>query len=116
MICADSLQLGRALGNLLQNAVKYSREEVGIVVGCVRKGTRLWIFVKDNGYGIEKADQKHMFETGYRSPSVERRTEGTGLGLSFVKMVMSAHGGRIVYRTREGGGSRFVLIMKSKQR
>ena len=49
-------------------------------------------------------------------PSVERRTEGTGLGLSFVKMVMSAHGGRIVYRTREGGGSRFVLIMKSKQR
>ena len=94
----------------------YSREEVGIVVGCVRKGTRLWIFVKDNGYGIEKADQKHMFETGYRSPSVERRTEGTGLGLSFVKMVMSAHGGRIVYRTREGGGSRFVLIMKSKQR
>ena len=116
MICADRLQLGRALGNLLQNAVKYSREEVGIVVGCVRKGTRLWIFVKDNGYGIEKADQKHMFETGYRSPSVERRTEGTGLGLSFVKMVMSAHGGRIVYRTREGGGSRFVLIMKSKQR
>ena len=71
---------------------------------------------RDNGYGIEKADQKHMFETGYRSPSVERRTEGTGLGLSFVKMVMSAHGGRIVYRTREGGGSRFVLIMKSKQR
>mgnify|MGYP001785563509 FL=1 len=116
MICADRLQLGRALGNLLRNAVKYSREEVGIVVGCVRKGTRLWIFVKDNGYGIEKADQKHMFETGYRSPSVERRTEGTGLGLSFVKMVMSAHGGRIVYRTREGGGSRFVLIMKSKQR
>ena len=116
MICADRLQLGRALGNLLQNAVKYSREEVGIVVGCVRKGTRLWIFVKDNGYGIEKADQKHMFETGYRSPSVERRTEGTGLGLSFVKMVMSAHGGRIVYRTRDGGGSRFVLIMKSKQR
>ena len=116
MICADSLQLGRSLGNLLRNAVKYSREEVGIVVGCVRKGTRLWIFVKDNGYGIEKADQKHMFETGYRSPSVERRTEGTGLGLSFVKMVMSAHGGRIVYRTREGGGSRFVLIMKSKQR
>ena len=116
MICADRLQLGRVLGNLLRNAVKYSREEVGIVVGCVRKGTRLWIFVKDNGYGIEKADQKHMFETGYRSPSVERRTEGTGLGLSFVKMVMSAHGGRIVYRTREGGGSRFVLIMKSKQR
>lgn len=116
MICADRLQLGCALGNLLRNAVKYSREEVGIVVGCVRKGTRLWIFVKDNGYGIEKADQKHMFETGYRSPSVERRTEGTGLGLSFVKMVMSAHGGRIVYRTREGGGSRFVLIMKSKQR
>ena len=116
MICADRLQLGRALGNLLRNAVKYSREEVGIVVGCVRKGTRLWIFVKDNGYGIEEADQKHMFETGYRSPSVERRTEGTGLGLSFVKMVMSAHGGRIVYRTREGGGSRFVLIMKSKQR
>ena len=116
MICADRLQLGRALENLLRNAVKYSREEVGIVVGCVRKGTRLWIFVKDNGYGIEKADQKHMFETGYRSPSVERRTEGTGLGLSFVKMVMSAHGGRIVYRTREGGGSRFVLIMKSKQR
>lgn len=116
MICADRLQLGRSLGNLLRNAVKYSREEVGIVVGCVRKGTRLWIFVKDNGYGIEKADQKHMFETGYRSPSVERRTEGTGLGLSFVKMVMSAHGGRIVYRTREGGGSRFVLIMKSKQR
>lgn len=116
MICADRLQLGCALGNLLRNAVKYSREEVGIVVGCVRKRTRLWIFVKDNGYGIEKADQKHMFETGYRSPSVERRTEGTGLGLSFVKMVMSAHGGRIVYRTREGGGSRFVLIMKSKQR
>ena len=116
MICADRLLLGRALGKLLRNAVKYSREEVGIVVGCVRKGTRLWIFVKDNGYGIEKADQKHMFETGYRSPSVERRTEGTGLGLSFVKMVMSARGGRIVYRTREGGGSRFVLIMKSKQR
>ena len=41
MICADRLQLGRALGNLLRNAVKYSREEVGIVVGCVRKGTRL---------------------------------------------------------------------------
>lgn len=115
-IRADRLQLGRALGNLLRNSVKYSGEEVDIVVGCIRKGARLLIFVRDDGYGIKKADQKHMFETGYRSPAVERRTEGTGLGLSFVKMVMSAHGGRIAYRTREGGGSRFVLIMKNKQR
>ena len=50
MFCADLLQLGRELVNLLRNAVKYSREEVGIVVGCVRKGTRLWIFVKDYVY------------------------------------------------------------------
>ena len=115
-IRADRLQLGRALGNLFRNAVKYSGEEVGIVAGCIRKGKRILIFVRDNGFGIDKADQKHMFETGYRSPSVEHRTEGTGLGLSFVKMVVSAHGGEIGYRHREGRGSRFVLILKDKKR
>lgn len=110
LIWGDRLQLGRALGNLLRNAVKYSGEEVKISVTCLRRKKKVLISVKDDGFGIDESDRAHIFEAGYRSPAIEKRTGGCGLGLSFVQMVVRAHRGEVLYRKGFGHGSKFIMI------
>lgn len=105
----DEVQLTVALHNLLINAVKYNTQdpEVLLEVSC---DDRLRISVTDNGIGIGKEDQKHIFDKFYRvSTGNVHKVKGLGLGLFYVKQIVLAHGGSVDVSSKPGKGSTFTI-------
>ncbi len=104
-----------ALVNLLQNAVKYTPQPRTISLSATRVGRWVGLTVADNGPGIHKQDRKRIFEKFYQAdtllsaPSQQGANRGSGLGLSIVRAVIRAHGGRVELATELGRGSRFTL-------
>jgi two-component system sensor histidine kinase MprB len=96
----------RALGNLLDNAVKWSPPD-GVVEVVAGRGE---VTVRDHGPGIAQADLPHVFDRFYRAPSA-RGLPGSGLGLAIVKHVADAHGGTVCAEAAEGGGTRLRLTL-----
>jgi two-component system sensor histidine kinase MprB len=96
--------LERAIGNVLDNAAKWSPPG-GEVDVRVEEGT---VMVRDRGPGIDEADMPYVFDRFYRSPSA-RGLPGSGLGLAIVRQVAEAHGGAVVAERAEGGGTRITL-------
>ena len=107
---ADARQLVAALGNLVENAVKYSDAD-GVVQVRTRIDDRaVEVMVADHGVGIPARDLERIFERFYRVDRARSRsTGGTGLGLSIVRHVASNHGGEVLVTSQEGEGSTFVL-------
>jgi len=97
-------RLERAVGNLLDNAAKWSPAD-GDVEVVVREGE---IVVRDHGPGIDEEDLPHVFDRFYRARSA-RGMPGSGLGLAIVRQVAEAHGGSVVAERAEGGGTRMTL-------
>ncbi len=109
---ADRGQLVQAVGNLLENAVKYNRPEGRVIVRVSINGRECRIEVEDTGIGIPAEDLPRVFERFYRvDKGRSRESGGTGLGLSIVKHVAEAHGGSVQVESRPGTGSRFTLIL-----
>jgi signal transduction histidine kinase len=109
-IRADREALGRALWNLLDNAVKYSPEHRTVWVEAGPEGDRLSISVRDRGVGIPADEQKAIFGKFVRGArSQEIGVKGTGLGLAIVQHVVAAHGGDVRLESVPGEGSRFTL-------
>ncbi len=107
----DEVQMTVALHNLLINAVKYSVNEPEVLLD-VHCEDRLRISVTDNGVGISKEDQKHIFDKFYRvSTGNIHKVKGLGLGLFYVKQIVEAHGGNIYVTSRPGKGSTFTIIL-----
>jgi two-component system, OmpR family, sensor histidine kinase MprB len=96
--------LERAIGNILDNAAKWSPPG-GEVDVSVEDGT---VIVRDHGPGIDADDLPHVFDRFYRSSSA-RTMPGSGLGLAIVRQVAEAHGGDVVAERAEGGGTRITL-------
>ncbi len=96
--------LRRAVGNLLDNARKWSPPGQPVSVEC-REGT---VVVRDRGPGIAEADLPHIFDRFYRSPAA-RGLPGSGLGLAIVAQVVKAEGGTIVAENDPGGGARMSM-------
>jgi two-component system, OmpR family, sensor histidine kinase MprB len=96
--------LERAIGNVLDNAAKWSPPG-GEVDVSVENGT---VVVRDRGPGIDEADIPYVFDRFYRSPTA-RTMSGSGLGLAIVRQVAQAHGGAVVAERAEGGGTRITL-------
>jgi two-component system, OmpR family, sensor histidine kinase MprB len=94
----------RAVGNLLDNAAKWSPPGGNVEV-AVRDGA---LTVRDHGPGIDDDDLPHVFDRFYRAPSA-RGMPGSGLGLAIVRQVAEAHGGDAVAERAEGGGTRVTL-------
>jgi two-component system sensor histidine kinase MprB len=94
----------RAIGNLLDNAAKWSRPD-GEVEVAVRDGT---VEVRDHGPGIAESDLPYVFDRFYRAPSA-RGLPGSGLGLAIVRRVAETHGGSVVAERADGGGTRIRL-------
>jgi two-component system sensor histidine kinase SenX3 len=110
VVAGDRRQLVSAVGNLVENAVKYS--EPGSSVQVRARGTDGWveISVVDQGVGIPQRDLDRIFERFYRVDRARSRsTGGTGLGLSIVRHVATNHGGEVLVTSIEGEGSTFVL-------
>ncbi len=111
---ADASALRRALQNLLDNAIKYAKNErwIGIHVRLVSraKGEEIEMTVSDRGLGIPEADLPHIFDPFYRSEEVVAGgITGSGLGLSIVKHIVEGHGGRIEARSTIGQGTSFCI-------
>ena len=109
-VLGDRSQLTSAVGNLVENAVKYSNDG-GVVQVRSRVGeSMVEIMVADQGIGIPARDIDRIFERFYRVDKARSRvTGGTGLGLSIVRHVAANHGGEVLVSSEEGEGSTFVL-------
>ncbi len=106
----DRRQLTSAIGNLLENAVKYSHDEGIVEVRTRVADSAVEVMVADHGVGIPARDLDRIFERFYRvDKGRSRETGGSGLGLAIVRHVATNHGGEVVVSSQEGVGSTFVL-------
>ena len=110
----DVDELRAAVSNLLDNAVKYSRDEVEVEVEVEAAGERsVMVRVSDRGIGIRRGQMKRIFNRFYRAPGhALARVKGTGLGLFIVRSVVKKHGGRVVAESEgPGRGSTFTISL-----
>ncbi len=111
-IYADEVHITNIVSNLLDNALKYCAGKPEINVTTCNRGNEIIVSVEDNGIGIAAKEQKLIFERFYRvSTGNLHDVKGFGLGLSYVKSIVEAHGGRIEVESEEGKGSRFQVIL-----
>ena len=113
---ADADLMRRVLVNLLSNALKFSPPRCSIRIGAQNDGDNLQISVSDNGYGIAPEHQKLIWDKfGQAKARRENSRVSTGLGLTFCKLVIEAHGGQISLESAPGQGStfRFTLPIKA---
>lgn len=126
-LSADGKALQQALINLIDNAVKHSPKDAEVTVGLEKDtqsaisnapidpvnpqpASRVLLWVEDKGSGIPAAEHEKIFERFYRrGPELRRETQGVGIGLSIVKHIVEAHGGRVLVRSEVGQGSRFTI-------
>lgn len=113
----DRTQLVSAVGNLVENAVKYSDADGVVRISVTGDEQRVEIAVADQGVGIPQRDLDRIFERFYRVDRARSRvTGGTGLGLSIVRHVATNHGGEVMVTSTEGEGSTFVLRLPADHR
>jgi signal transduction histidine kinase len=119
-VVGDAAALRSAIQNLIANAVKYGGRDrwVGIRVehGRQRRRPEVWITISDHGAGIPASELPHIFDPFYRgADAVARQVHGNGLGLSLVRQIVAAHGGRVTVTTRAGAGSSFTIALPSAE-
>jgi signal transduction histidine kinase len=110
MVTADRLHLCDAVSNLIDNAIKYSGDRIGIMIHLYTIPGLTCISVKDNGIGIAPEHIGRIFDKFYRvdQPQAEA-IKGFGLGLSYVQAVCRAHGGHVDVKSTKGQGSEFII-------
>ena len=117
VIRGDREALGRAVWNLLDNAVKYSPDCQTVWIDVGRRGERLALHVRDQGLGIPIREQKEIFRKFVRGSSAEAGVvKGTGLGLAMVHEIVRAHGGEIQLQSEAGRGSTFTILLPVESR
>jgi two-component system phosphate regulon sensor histidine kinase PhoR len=110
IIKGDRTHLANMFHNLIDNAVKYNHSIPVIHINVRQKEEVAEIKVSDNGIGMSPDEQKHIFNPFYRIPTGNKHdVKGFGLGLSYVKKVISVHGGEINVESETGKGSSFVI-------
>jgi signal transduction histidine kinase len=119
-IVGDAVALRSAVQNLIANAVKYGGRDrwVGVKIehGRQRRRPEVWITVSDHGAGIPASELPHIFDPFYRgADALARQVHGNGLGLSLVRQIVAAHGGRVTVTTRAGAGSSFTIALPSAE-
>ena len=112
---ADNDYLGEVISNLIDNAIKYSKESVEINITAEESERYTILKVRDNGLGISEADQKVIFQKYERAAAAKRSrrngASGFGLGLNFVDQVIKAHEGRIFVNSTEGEFTEFTIYL-----
>jgi len=110
---ADPERLRQVFGNLIDNAIKYGRNEGRVVVqGRILEGARVELIVRDDGPGIPAEAAERIFERFYRVDKARSREQGgTGLGLAIVKNVIQAHGGDVRVQTAPDAGTAFIITL-----
>jgi two-component system phosphate regulon sensor histidine kinase PhoR len=114
-IRGDAFHLERVFMNLLDNAIKYSKNAPQIGVKTFSINDTVVIEISDNGIGISEDEQKRIFDRFYRvSTGNVHDVKGFGLGLNYVKTIVEKHGGKISVTSKPGKGSIFRIILNYK--
>ncbi|ABG40356.1 two component transcriptional regulator, AraC family [Paraglaciecola sp. T6c] len=112
----DLDQLDKCMTNLLSNALKYSGRDSEIDITLINTETHVGIEVRDNGPGIEPAQQNNVFERYFQGESSEHITQpGTGIGLALIKELIELHHGTVELQSEKGQGCRFTLWLQRGQ-
>ncbi|WP_343521885.1 HAMP domain-containing sensor histidine kinase [Pedobacter sp.] len=112
-IKGDAMHIANVCYNLIDNALKYSPAQSRIEVSCSIADHELTISVKDNGPGIKEIYHQQVFERFFRIFNQDNihNVKGSGLGLHYVKQVVTLHGGRVALQSKIGKGSNFMIIL-----
>ena len=117
-VMADRVRLQQVIANLLDNALKYSLDgsEVEVQAGRIDDNQKeVWLRVRDAGIGIAAHDLPRIWDRLYRGDQ-SRSQRGSGLGLSLVKAVVEAHGGRVEVESEPGRGSAFTVFLRGDEK
>jgi two-component system, OmpR family, phosphate regulon sensor histidine kinase PhoR len=106
----DRKMIGRVLGNLIHNAIKFTSDGGQIAIGAAAADDKIRVSVADTGVGIPAEDLPRVFERFYKVDRA-RGKSGTGLGLAIARHVVEAHGGRIWVESVEGKGATFYFTL-----
>jgi two-component system, OmpR family, sensor histidine kinase KdpD len=110
---ADPAWLQKVLGNLLDNAAKYSKPGQPIFVSAEPRFGLVAISVADRGAGIDPMEQSLIFDKFYRARSQRQMVSGTGMGLAICRAIIEAHGGTLSVTSQPGQGSVFTFTLRT---
>ena len=114
-VLADEQYMTEAIANLIDNAIKYSKDEIEINISTIDTDKNILLKVRDNGIGISKEDQRIIFDKFGRAAIHEQNRKGGvsgfGLGLNYVDQVMQAHGGKVTVSSEKDKYSEFTLYI-----
>ena len=100
----------RVVANLIQNALRYSDNDVELATGIDKNKKFAFLTVSDTGPGIPDADIERLFQP-FTQGDLARGTEGSGLGLAIIKRIVDGHGGRVILSNRESGGLQAKVLL-----
>lgn len=113
-VSVDNDALRRAIGNVLSNAIKYSKIGGTIEIGSAKHGDKVMWQITDHGVGIPEDEQKKVLTGYYRASNVKNQgIPGSGLGLFYTKKVIEAHGGKLLLNSTDGQGTTVVFNLPS---
>ncbi len=114
-ISGDEIHLTNVIVNLLENAIKYSKDKPEIMISTADHSKGILISVEDKGIGMSKEQQNRIFDKFFRAEGGNvHNVKGFGLGLSYVKAVIDAHNGEIKVESRKDSGTKFTIFLPEK--
>ncbi len=112
LLALDEVHISNVIHNLLDNAIKYSSNQLHVEIQTESHDGQCVIKIKDQGIGMEKSVLESVFEPFYRVPTGNiHNVKGFGLGLSYVKKIVDAHGGKVKVESTIGAGSTFIISL-----
>jgi two-component system phosphate regulon sensor histidine kinase PhoR len=112
LLALDEVHISNVIHNLLDNAIKYSPNQLHVEIQTESHEGQFVIKIKDQGIGMERSVLESIFEPFYRVPTGNiHNVKGFGLGLSYVKKIVDAHGGKVKVESTLGAGSTFIISL-----
>jgi len=110
LVLGDQTKLGVAVGNLIDNAIKFNKEAGSVVVELLDASQEAVVSIEDSGIGISEKEMPLVFEKFHRATDILRYNyEGLGLGLYLTKIIVEAHKGKVWFESKASQGSKFFI-------